>query len=157
MSSFIPSQNTIGQAFAIAGLVLVAPSAYFFRNYSRVLDYVQMFYVFALTYAATSGVFSLNLSYGFVSFMRSFLDSYCSADTFLCTYGYLISPAVVWLGVTLLMLIVIKIISCKKPNWTFQSFYNFWKGMYRWVMPGLVYASTTQIISSAQSANFSAA
>ena len=61
MSSFIPSQSTIGQVFAIAGLTLVAPSTYFFRNYSRVLDYVQMFYVFALVYATTTGVFSLNL------------------------------------------------------------------------------------------------
>lgn len=150
MSSFIPSQSTIGQVFAIAGLTLVAPSTYFFRNYSRVLDYVQMFYVFALVYATTTGVFSLNLQYGFITFMRSFLDSYCSSDQFLCIYGYLISPGAAWLGVTIFMLIVIKIISCKKTNWTFQPFYNFWKGMYRWFMPGLVYVCTTQIIKSAQ-------
>lgn len=66
MSSFIPSHNVIGQAFSIAGLALVAPSCYFFRNYSRVLDYVQMFYVFALVFAYTSGAFSLNLQWGFI-------------------------------------------------------------------------------------------
>jgi hypothetical protein len=61
MSSFIPSQDIIGKAFAIAGLSLVAPSTYFFRNYSRVLDYVQMFYVFSLAYATGTTLFSNNL------------------------------------------------------------------------------------------------
>lgn len=56
----------IGQAFSIAGLALVAPSCYFFRNYSRVLDYVQMFYVFALVFALSSGAFSLKLQWGFI-------------------------------------------------------------------------------------------
>jgi hypothetical protein len=151
MSSFIPSQVIISQAFAIAGLVLVAPSTYFFRNYSRVLDYVQLFYVFALTYAVTSSDFSLKLGWGFLTFIPSFLTSYCTAGDYLCTNGYLISAGISWFGAALLMLIIIKIVSCKKAGARYQPFYNFWKGLLRWFMGPLVYYSTLQIISSLQS------
>jgi hypothetical protein len=150
MSSFIPSQDIIGQAFAITGLALVAPSTYFFRNYNRVLDYVQMFFVFALVYAPTTGVFSLNLQWGFLSFMQSFINSYCNPNEFLCLYGYLISPFICWFGVGLFMLIILGIASCCIKSVRYQSFYNFWKGIFRWVSIPLVYYSTIQIITLAQ-------
>jgi hypothetical protein len=156
MSSFIPSQDIIGKAFSIAGLSLVGLSTYFFRNYSRVLDCVQMFYVFALVYASTTGVFSLNLGWGFITFMQSFLGSYCHSGEFLCTYGYLVSPAISWFGVALLMLIIIGIVSCKKKNCKYQNFYNFWKGIFRWFSVPLAYYCAIQIIASLQSSNFNA-
>lgn len=155
MSSFIPTQDVIGQAFSIAGLALVAPSTYFFRNYSRVLDYVQMFYVFALVFASTSGAFSLNLQWGFISFMPTFMNSYCNSGEFLCTYGYLISPGISWFGVTFLMLILLGILACTKKNVRYQKFYNFWKGLMRWFMVPLAYYATVNIIRSLQSSKFS--
>lgn len=80
MSSFIPSQGTIGQVFSVAGLALVGLSTYLFRNYSRVLDYVQLFYIFALTYASTTGVFSLNMEWGCLKFMPNFMNSWCNSN-----------------------------------------------------------------------------
>ena len=151
MSSYIPSQELIGKAFAVAGLALVAPSTYYFRNYSRVLDYVQLFYAFALTYALASGDFSLKLGWGFLSFMPSFLDSYCSTGDYLCQYGYLVSPLVSWFGVALLMLLLIKVVSCcKRSGAHYQPFYNFWKGLFRWCFGPLVYLSTGQMVSQLQ-------
>lgn len=154
MSSFIPSQDLIGKAFAIAGLALVAPSTYFFRNYSRVLDYVQMFYVFALVYATSTNVFSLNMQWGFLTFMQTFLNNYCNTGEFLCVYGYLISPGICWFGAALLMLIILGIASCRKGHSKFQKFYTFWKGLFRWFSVPLAYFCAIQIISSLQSTKF---
>jgi hypothetical protein len=154
MSSFVPSQDLIAKAFVIAGLALVAPSTYYFRNYNRVLDYVQMFFVFALIYAPTSGDFSLSLSWGLISFIPNFLTNYCVTNDFICNYGYLHSAAIGWFGIALLMLIIIKIVSCKKNGVKYQPFYNFWKGIFRWITTPLVFYSTMQIISQAQNNNF---
>lgn len=148
MSSFIPSQELIAKAFAIAGLALVAPSTYYFRNYNRVLDYAQLFYIFALTYAASTNTFSLNLGWVFLPWMPSFMGSYSKTGEYLNTYGYLISPGIAWLGVALLMLIIIKIVACKKKGLHFQGFYNFWKGLMRWFAVPLVYYSTQLIITN---------
>jgi hypothetical protein len=153
MSSFIPSQNTIASAFSVTGLALVGLSTYFFRNYTRVLDCVQMFYVFALVFAATGNEFSLNLGWGSLTFIPSFLGNYCVSGDYLCTYGYLISAGVAWFAIALLMLILIKIVSCKRTGTRYQSFYNFWKGILRWVMTPLVYYSTLQVISQLKTNN----
>lgn len=147
MSSFIPSQTIIGQGFSVTGLALVGISTYFFRNYSRVLDCVQLFYIFALAFAPLGGEFSLNLGWGSITFIPSFLGSICRTGDFICTNGYLLSAAASWIGAAILMLIIIKIISCKRTNTRYQSFYNFWKGILRWVMTPLVYVSTNQLIT----------
>lgn len=147
MSSFIPSQTIIGQGFSVTGLALVGISTYFFRNYSRVLDCVQLFYIFAIVFAPKAGEFSLNLGWGSLTFIPSFLGSICVAGDYICTNGYLLSAGASWLGATILMLIIIKIISCKRNKTRYQSFYNFWKGILRWVMTPLVYVSTNQVIT----------
>jgi hypothetical protein len=151
--SSIPYQTTIASVFSVAGLALVGISTYYFRNYSRVLDYVQLFYVFALVFAPGGGEFSLNLGWGSLTFLPSFLSNYCVANDYLCTNGYLISAGVGWMGVAILMLIVVKIISCKRTNTRYQSFYNFWKGIMRWFMTPLVYVSTAQVITQLKQNN----
>lgn len=148
MSSFIPSQELIAKAFAIAGLALVAPSTYYFRNYNRVLDYAQLFYIFALTYAATQNTFSASLGWVFMPWMPTFMNKYCSPGDYLWTYGYLISPGIAWFGAALLMLILIKIAAACKKRVQFQGFYNFWKGLLRWFAVPLVYFSTQLIITN---------
>ena len=154
MSSFIPSQDIIGKAFAIAGLALVAPSTYFFRNYSRVLDNVQLFYVFSLVYGTGTNLFSNNLDWGFLTFMQSFLNSYSYPGEFLYVYGYLISPAISWFGVALLFFIILTIVACKKKDLRYHNFYIFWKGFFRWFSVPLAYFCTYQIITSLQLTNF---
>lgn len=131
----------------MTGLALVGISTYFFRNYSRVLDCVQLFYVFALVFASSDGEFSLNLGWGSLTFIPSFLGSFCVTGDYVCTNGNLLSAGISWLGAAFLMLLIVKIISCKRTNTRYQSFYNFWKGILRWVMTPLVYVSTIQIIN----------
>ncbi len=74
----IPSQNIIAQALAIAGLALVAPSTFFFRSFSRTLDFAQMLYVFSIAYAPSPTYFSRNLEFSFLSFMPSHISSFCT-------------------------------------------------------------------------------
>ena len=153
MNNFtVPYPDYLGKAFAIAGLALVAPACYFFRMYSRVLDYVQMIYVFSLVFAADASLFSNRLSWAFLDFMPSFLKAYCQADDYVCIYGYLLSPAACWLGVTLLMFILLRIAS--KNKHAFYHFYNFWKGINRWVMPALIYYSTEIIITKVKAQTY---
>lgn len=154
MSSFIPSQEVIGQAFSIAGLALVAPSTYYFRNYSRVLEYAQMLTIFSAIYAANYSLFSDQLGWSILNFMPSFLGSYCNWGEFLCVYGYLISPGVAWFGVALLMLIILSIVGCKNSNVRYHNFYIFWKGFFRWFSVPLAYYCTYQIITSIRSSAF---
>lgn len=154
MSSFIPSQLTIADAFSVTGLALVGLTTYFFRNYTRVLDCVQLFYLFAAVLAANGGEFSLLLGWGSLTFLPSFFTAYCVSGDYLCTYGYLISAGTGWLAVALLMLIIIKLVSCKRHTVRYEGFYNFWKGMLRWFMAPLVYYSTLQVINQVKTNNF---
>lgn len=153
MSNFIPSQETIGKAFAIAGLALVAPSTYFFRNYSRVLDYSQLFVVFGLIYSTSYVTFSQQMWWSWLNFMPSFLASYCHNGEFLCSNGDTISTGVAWFGVALLMLIILLIIGCKNSNVRYHNFYIFWKGFFRWFSGPLAYYTSEQIITSIQAGN----
>jgi hypothetical protein len=143
--SFIPNQNIIGQALAIAGLSLVAPSSYLFRSFSRTLDFAQMLYVFSIAYAPTATIFSSNLGYSFLSFMPNFL-TFCTQGDYVCTNGYLLSPGAVWLGLVILTFIVSKLVCCTDKTKKYHKFYNFLKGFMRWFMPPLVYSSTGSII-----------
>jgi hypothetical protein len=141
-------------AFSIAGLALVAPSTYFFRMYSRTLDLAQMIYVFALIYAANQTLFADNLSYSWLTFMPSFLN-FCTAGDYSCTYGDLLSPAIVWAGAALLFMIIIKIVAaCKKNSWSYLKFYKFFRGFSRWTMAPLVYYSTDILISKLQAESY---
>lgn len=148
--SFIPSQDIIGKAFAIAGLALAAPASYYFRMPSRILDYVQLVFIFASTYASGTTLFSGYLDYSWLSFMPSFLDKYCTTGDYICTYGYLLSPAIAWLGAAFFMLILLKLIGLKKENVGFRPFYLFWKGFLRWFMCPLVYYSTNILVKKLQ-------
>jgi hypothetical protein len=147
--SFIPSQDVIGQALSIAALVLASPSTFLFRTYSRSLDFAQMLYVFAAAYSTSTTVFSTNLNYSFLSFMSNFL-TFCTSEDYVCTYGYLLSPALSWLAVALLSFLLAKLLSCINKQADYYKFYNFWRGVLRWVMAPLVYFSTGYLINFIQ-------
>lgn len=149
MSSFIPQQDNLGMGFAISGLALICFSTYYRRAYSRILEAVQMTYLFAFIFTPTTALFSNKLGYSWLSFMPSFLN-YCTAGDFSCTYGYLLSPAICWAGAALLSLIIIKIIGRCKPSVKFEPFYNFYKGLFRWTFGPLIYFSTLVLITSLQ-------
>lgn len=79
--------------------------------------------------------------------MPEFTSKYCTAGDFSCVYGRLVSSAIVWIGAAALMLLIIKIVACKKKEAKFLSFYNFYKGFMYWFFGPLVYAATGEIIN----------
>jgi len=147
MSSIIPFQTTLGLAFSITGLTLVAPVSYHFRSYSHTLDAAQLFYVFATVFAPSINLFSNELKVSWLSFMPNFLN-YCINGDYSCNYGNLISPTLCWIGSVFLLLIIFKLVAIKKPNLKFQPFYTFYKGFLRWTLGPLVYYSTTTLITA---------
>ena len=149
MSSFIPQQDNIAIGFSIAGLAFIPISTYYRRSYSRVLEAVQMCYLFAFTLVTTTSLFSNKLGYSWLSFMPSFLN-FCTTGDFSCTYGYLLSPSICWVGASLLFLIIIKIAGRCKPSCKFQPFYNFFKGFFRWTFAPLIYFSALVLINKLQ-------
>lgn len=141
----------IGKILAITALTVAVFIAYLSRHYSRSLYFAQLLYICSILYTTSlTFSFSFNLSYSWISFMPSFADKWCSGNDFSCTYGYLISPGVSWLGGALFFFLLIKIVACKKKNAKFLSFYNLYKGIMYWFFPPLVFFSTKVIIVSLQ-------
>jgi hypothetical protein len=151
MSITIPYQSTLGLAFSIAGLALVAPVAFFFRTYSSSLDTAQLLYVFVLVLAPTSSLFSSDLGASWLSFMPNFLN--CNNGKYVCSYGNLLSALICWTGAVILLFIIFRLIAIKKTNLSYQPFYNFFRGFLRWTLPPLIYYSTSVLIQSLQSQN----
>lgn len=151
MNISIPYQSTLGLAFSIAGLALVAPVTFFFRTYSSSLDTAQLLYVFVLVLAPTSSLFSANLGASWLNFMPSFLN--CNIGNYVCSYGYLLSALISWTGAVILLFIIFRLIAIKKTNLSYQPFYSFFRGFLRWTLPPLAYNSTYVLIKSLQSKN----
>ena len=136
--STVPEGSTIAQALSIAGLTLVPLCSYYFRIYSQTLDFAQMLYVFWLTFAPMTAIPS--------RFLDKAVDCKDAKFAYICQHGHLVSPLIAWLAVALLMLLIIKLVQCKKPHVRYQKFYNFWKGFNRWYMAPLVYYSSNTLI-----------
>jgi hypothetical protein len=88
----------------------------FARHYSRTLYFAQFLYGVYLVFntSLTSTPISAYLGYSSLDFMPEFTSGYCTTGDFSCTYGKLVSPAIVWIGGAALMLLIIKIVACKK-------------------------------------------
>jgi hypothetical protein len=153
--SFIGDQELIGHILSIAALT-VAPFATFFgRHYSRSLYFAQFLYVVSLLFLpGTNMPFSSYLGYSWLTFMPTFTTNYCTAGDYSCTYGNLVSPALVWLGGAVFFFILIKIIACKKKNARFLTFYNFYKGFMYWFYGPLIFYSVTTLIPLIDGGNY---
>jgi hypothetical protein len=74
----VPSQNIIGIVYSIFGLVLIWPIVFVFKQYFRILDYVQFLFLWGMVIHAGTWEFSDHLGYSWLSFMPSFLSTLCS-------------------------------------------------------------------------------
>lgn len=146
--SYLPEHELIGNILSIAGLALAIPTPFFARHYSRTLYLCQFFYICSLIYRTTSdSAVGLYLDYSWLSFMPSFTKDWCNSPTdYLCLYGHLTSPAIVWAAVALLMLLVLKLVAFKKPQVKFLTFYNAYKGLLHWFMGPMVYYATQNVV-----------
>ena len=130
-----------------AALALAPFCSLFARHYSRTLYFAQFLFVLApLFMTGSTTIISSYLGYSSLDFMGSFTTGWCDPTTFLCDYKKLISPAIVWLGVAVLFILIIKIVACKKREAKFLSFYNFYKGFMYWFFAPLIYAGVATIV-----------
>jgi len=150
--SFIGDLETVGRALSIAGLVLAPFCTLFARHYSRTLYFAQ--FLSAVYFVFNTGIggtpISAYLGYSSLEFMPEFTSGYCTAGDFSCTYGKLISSALVWIGVAALMILIIKLVACKKKEAKYLSFYNFYRGFMYWFFGPLVMAAAGAIIDGVQ-------
>lgn len=146
--SFIGDQQTVGRALCIAGLALAPFTTLFARHYSRTLYFAQFLSAVYLTFntSLTKTPISAYLGYSSLDFMPEFTSKYCTSGDFSCTYGKLISPAIVWIGVAALMILIVKIVACKKREAKYLSFYNFFRGLMYWFYGPLIAAGAGAII-----------
>ena len=72
--SFIPEDvlSGLGFGYSIAGIVLVVPICFIFREYFKFLDNLQLFFLFYLALGKNKQMFSHYLSASWVDFDRNF-------------------------------------------------------------------------------------
>jgi hypothetical protein len=106
-----------------------------------------MVYLFTNVYTSDTTIFAKNLNASWLDFMPSIL-TYCNGSSYECKNANLITPLIAWTALTVLLWIIVKVVSIKKPNATFQPVYNFFKGILRWTMIPLFYNSITVLEQS---------
>ncbi len=111
----IPSvYEGIGLGFSIAGLALVVPLLFLFKQYFRFLDHVQFIFLYWGILATTYTTFGSFLSASWSRFIPNFL-SFCSAKDFVCTSGFALSFTICLLGAILLLFLIVMFEKCRKP------------------------------------------
>lgn len=68
----VPAHNVIGIVFSVYGLVLVWPVVFVFKQYFRVLDYMQFMFVWGLVILDGTWEFSDHLGVSCWNFFPSF-------------------------------------------------------------------------------------
>jgi hypothetical protein len=154
--SFLPNQSLAGQIIAVAALTLAPLTTLLGRHYSRTLYFAQLLFLFSAIFNSTTEPnFSSNLGYTWLTFMPSFTTGYCTLSDFSCTYGYLISPALSWVGGAVALFLLIKILSCKFRSIQFLKVYSFYRGFSYWFFGPLIYFCAATIIVSYLANNYS--
>lgn len=140
MNSVIPNYDTPGKVYSIVSLSLVVPVMFFFRQYFRGLDFMQMSYIFGLAMYTTS--FSTHLGISFADFNYNFL-TFCTNGDIVCTLGFQLSFGCVLVGLILLFAIFIGLHRCGgNKKLEFESVYLAFKGFFKWIyLPYAYYSS----------------
>ena len=134
----------IGKVFSIVALALVVPHYIVFKKHLRMLDLLQLVYLF--NYGAST--FSRELAYSWVSFIPSFWGNVPSSmQSYLSMLGGPLSLAVCIAGGILIAWLITFILQrTKATTRTFDEVLVYFKGLIRWVYIGLVGPSVATII-----------
>ena len=147
--SFLPNQLLAGRILAISGLALAPFTTSLGNHYSRTLYFSQFLFLFSFIYNTTTEVsFSAHLDYSYLTFMPSFTST--SWGDFSYDFGFLVSPAICWLGGVILLFLLVKLLACKFENLTFCKPYSFYRGFFYWFFVPLTYLSTSRLIYGIQ-------
>jgi hypothetical protein len=151
MSSFdTPFPTILGIACWMGSLALSPFTSFFMRSYSQSLVIVQLVYIFGSNYASGTSLFAGNLGQSWLGFIPSIL-AYCPQySTYECNNANLLTALLLWVGLLILIWIIVKVVSIKRPSTSFKSVYNFYKGFFRWVLIPLTYNSWNTFIIGLQ-------
>lgn len=156
--SFLADQELVGRILSFAGLFLAPFCSLFARHYSRSLYFMQFLYIVNMLFkpsTTTTMTISSYLNYSFLDFIPEITSGFCMTGDFACTYGKLVTAAIVWLAAAVFFFLLIKIVACKKRNAKFLSFYNWFKGIMYWFYGPLVYAAVSVLIPFVEASSFS--
>ena len=130
---------------SFGGLALVVPICFIFKQYFGFLDHVQLTYLYFLVLAPTSGAFSNALGFSWSKFIPNFLK-FCTDGDLVCEQGFALSFIICLLGVLFLLLIIVNIQKCRKPDLRYEPVYSFLKGFFKWTYLPLSYYSQYYLI-----------
>jgi hypothetical protein len=141
VSCIIPGQSYVGTAISATALALSIPHYFIFKSHLRILDFLQLIYLFSLINPLYTN-FAGSLSDSWLKFMPNFYSSICDATGFACNVGYSLSAGTVLFGIILLALFITGVEKCRKPDKIqFMPVFTLFKGFVRWVYISLVSVS----------------
>ena len=110
--TIVPSQDIIGTTISAVALALSVPHYFVFNTHLRILDFLQLVYVFS---SVTTSMFGAQLSTSWLKFMPNFYSSFCDAGSYPTSVGYALSAGTVLVGIIVLALLITAIEKCRKP------------------------------------------
>jgi hypothetical protein len=128
----IPHSYEVGVTVSAVSLALAIPHYFIFNTHLRILDFVQLIFLFNLV-ATNWAIFASYLNDSWLQFIPNFYSNYCDAGGFVCTVGYALCFGTVLVGVIILALIITGIEKCRKPNIRFMPVFTLFKGLVRWI------------------------
>ena len=132
--------DLIALVYAITGASLLIPICFLFRLYLRFFDHVQLLYLFYISLASTSTIFSTYLEISWAQLGYN-LFTFCKTGDLICTLGFQLSFTSCLVGVILLAFLITRIVACSKPRISFQPVYRYIKGVIKWTYIPMVYYS----------------
>lgn len=96
----------VGLGFSIAGLTLVVPLLFLFKQYFRFLDHLQFVFLYWGILAPVYTTFGSFLSASWSKFIPNFLN-FCTANDFVCTSGFALSFTICLLGAIILLFLIV--------------------------------------------------
>lgn len=103
----------LGQALSIVALIIMMPFCFAFRGYFRLLDHLQLMFVYAVLLASQSTTFSAYLSNSWIGFKYN-IFFFCKDGDFVCTAGFPLSFGACLLLFLVAMRIIVAIETCRK-------------------------------------------
>lgn len=149
----VPYAGYIAMAFSIAGVALVIPHYIVFKNHLRLLDLLQLCFLFSfpkILSASTQLNFSNLLNYSWGYFIPNYWTPLAISPTsYLMFVGNLLSWGACVLGSIAIAWIVTLIVRCNnQTNWRFSDVFVLFKGLIRWMYLGLTSVSVMYVIST---------
>jgi hypothetical protein len=101
----IPHSYEVGITVSAVSLALAIPHYFVFNTHLRVLDFIQLIFLFNLI-AVNWPIFASYLSASWLQFIPNFYSKFCDANGFVCTVGYALCFGTVLVGVIVFALII---------------------------------------------------